>query len=567
MKKEMLEKVLNARKNLIVEGDIASGKTTNVLFPVVDNAIENKESLFILDSREEYINRYFEKLKANNYNTIILNLRDMDKSDGWNPLEYPYNLYKNGQKDKAQEYLEKIGKIMFYENSTQDPFWALTASDFFTGVALALFGDGEEDEVNLNSINNMFNGMNKKFGVSDYITEYFKTKEPSSKSYIFSSPTFLAPKDTKGSILSVARQKLRLYVSREKLSQIMNQTTFSFEEIVSRPTAIFVIARDENRSLNAIVAMFIEQLYAILVDLKTKNKFNFILDNFDVIEKCNDLVDILGSCVARNVKTYIATRSVSELVNIYGSYMPKLCDLVSIENSKVKLIINQVEETFDRDFETVDSVAGSVEYPKLNNVKVKLFDLEKFVKDVKMQQLNGTDFSEFKLEDPFRKDDLLKRIDQKIEQLELKEKLDKMKNDKKIEIAKILEMEYNELTLEETISQKVEDPFWVEVIIKYFKEDAKVSDEVAKILFKDLSKYDDILNEFTKYLSQKTYDLENAIEINGYTAKKIHELNPALKPTGVYSFLGLLRTNPERAEEIIKSGFKNKDSVYPTNNF
>lgn len=429
MKKEMLEKVLNAHKNLIVEGDIASGKTTNVLFPVVDNAIENKESLFILDSREEYINRYFEKLKANNYNTIILNLRDMDKSDGWNPLEYPYNLYKNGQKDKAQEYLEKIGKIMFYENSTQDPFWALTASDFFTGVALALFEDGEEDEANLNSINNMFNGIDKKFGASDYITEYFKTKKTSSKPYIFASTTFLAPRDTKGSILSVARQKLRLYVSREKLSQIMNKTTFNFDDVANKPTAIFVIARDENKSLNAIAAMFIEQLYAVLVDLKSKNKFNFVLDNFDIIEKCNDLVDILSSCLARNIKTYIATRSVSELANIYGSYMPKLCDLVSIENAKVKLVINQVEETFDRDFETVDNVEGNVEYPKLNDVKVKLFDLEKLVKDVKMQQLNGTALSKFNLGEPFKADDLIKSIEQKIEQLELEEKLDKMKND------------------------------------------------------------------------------------------------------------------------------------------
>lgn len=427
MKKEMLEKVLNAHKNLIVEGDVASGKTTNVLFPVVENAIENKESLFILDSREEYVNRYYEKLKLNNYNTIILNLRDMDKSEGWNPLEYPYNLYKNGEKDKAQEYLEKIGKIMFYENSSQDPFWALTASDFFTGVTLALFEDGNADEVNLNSVNNMFNGIDKKFGASDYITEYFKTKETSSKPYIFASTTFLAPKDTKGSILSVARQKLRLFVSREKLSQIMNKTTFSFEDVTNKPTAIFVIARDENKSLNAIVAMFIEQLYAILVDLKTKNKFNFILDNFDIVEKCNDLVDILGSCVARNIKTYIATRSVAELANIYGSYMPKLCDLVSIENLKVKLVINQVEESFDRDFETINNLEGNVEYPKLNPTTIKMFDLEKLVKDAKMQQLSSTDFSKFNLGEPFKADDLIKSIDAKIEQLELEEKMEKMK--------------------------------------------------------------------------------------------------------------------------------------------
>lgn len=140
------------------------------------------------------------------------------------------------------------------------------------------------------------------------------------------------------------------------------------------------------------------------------------------------------------------------------------------------------------------------------------------------------------------------------------------KNAKKIEINKIQDMEYNRLTLKEAISQKVEDPFWVETIIKYFKEDAKVNDEVAKILFKDLSKYDDILNEFTKYLNQKTYDLENAIEINGYTAKKIHELNPSFEPTGVYTFMELLRTDSKRAEEIIKGGFKNKDAIPPTKN-
>lgn len=140
------------------------------------------------------------------------------------------------------------------------------------------------------------------------------------------------------------------------------------------------------------------------------------------------------------------------------------------------------------------------------------------------------------------------------------------KNAKKVEIDKIQDMEYNRLTLKEAISQKVEDPFWVETIIKYFKEDAKVNDEVAKILFKDLSKYDDILNEFTKYLNQKTYDLENAIEINGYTAKKIHELNPSFEPTGVYTFMELLRTDPKRAEEIIKGGFKNKDAIPPTKN-
>ncbi len=428
MKNEMLEKVLNAHKNLIVEGDVASGKTTNVLFPIVENAIDKKESLFILDSREEYLNRYYDKLKDNNYNTIIINLRDVDKSEGWNPLEYPYNLFKNGNEDKAQEYLEKIGKTIFYESSNADPFWAKTASDFFTGVTLGLFEDGKEDEVNLNSVNYMFNGIDKKFGASDYITEYFKAKGVTSKPYIFASTTFLAPRDTKGSILSVARQKLRLFVSREKLSQLMSKTTFSFEDVTNKPTAIIFIAKDENKTLNSLATMFIEQLYAILVDLKTKNKFNLVLDNFDIIEKCNDLVDILSSCTARNIKTYIATRSVSELANIYSSYMPKLCDLVSIGNADIRVVINNVEETTEKEFETITLTESNVEYPKLNTNGVKLFDLDKLVKDLKAQQLGNMDFSKTEFGEPCKVDDLINSIDDKIAQLEIEEQMSKPKD-------------------------------------------------------------------------------------------------------------------------------------------
>lgn len=434
MKNEILERVLNGHKNLIVEGDVGAGKTTNVLFPIVDDIINKKESLFVLDSREEYINEYYNKLKENDYNIIILNLRDMDKSDGWNPLEHPYNLYKNGDTDKAQEYLEKIGKIMFYENSTQDPFWAITASDFFTGVTLALFEDGKAEEINLNSVNNMFNGIDKKFGVTDYITEYFKSKDVTSKPYIFASTTFLAPRETKGSILSVARQKLRLYVSREKLSQIMNKTTFDFNDLKEKPTAIILIAKDENKSVNTIAAMFIEQLYAILVDLKITNRFNLILDNFDILERCNDIVDILGSCLSRNIKTYIGTRSVLDISNAYGTYMSKFCDLVNIGNSSrgswAKLEFdNNMEEKIDTNFEKVIIKNADIDYPKIKTSSIKLFDLENMVKDIKTKQLETTDFSKFNLGEPFNADDLIKSIDAKIEQLEIEERMEQLNSE------------------------------------------------------------------------------------------------------------------------------------------
>ena len=71
MKKEILEKVLNVRKNIMISGDIATGKSSNVVSPIINEIINNKESLLILDTKEEYIKEYYRKLKDNEYKIEI----------------------------------------------------------------------------------------------------------------------------------------------------------------------------------------------------------------------------------------------------------------------------------------------------------------------------------------------------------------------------------------------------------------------------------------------------------------------------------------------------------------
>lgn len=456
MKKKLLEKLDETYKNLIIEGYFGSGKTANVLFQIVDNAISNNENLFILDSKEEYVNRYYDQLKENNYNTIILNLKDMSKSEGWNPLEYPYNLYRNGDIDSAQEYLEKLGNMIFCDNfnNASDSFLPSVTSDLFVGTVLALFEDVNVDEVNFYSIYNMFNYIYTKLGDSDYFTEYFKTKDTMSKSYMFASSTFLAPKDTKASIIADAKRKLRLYVSREKLTRFLAKTTFDFESISSRKTAIVLIARDDNKSLNILTTMFVEQLYTLLASQGT-NKFNLILDNFDDCLFYN-LVDNLGACLSKNMRFYLVTRSLNEVARKYGDYIFKLCDLVSIKNDELRLIINNVETSISKDFEKVTLNEENIqnEYPKLESVKTNIFDLESYVKSKRKSEvvsdIINTDFSENILQDkkinindtdslpkmPIPNisflDQLIKRTDDKIKEIELNEKLANIESDNKI---------------------------------------------------------------------------------------------------------------------------------------
>lgn len=417
MKKEMLAKVLNSKKNLIVTGDISSGKTTSVLFPLVEEMINRKESLMLLDSKEEYINKYYKTLKDNGYNVVILNLRDLDKSEGWNPIEYAYSLYKKGHTDKAIDYLEKIAKTIFYEDSSVDPFWSFAASDFFTGVALGLFEDGKEEEINLNSINAMFSGSNEKLASTDYLSNYFKLKNPNSLSYICALTTILSPNETKGSILAVASQKLKTYVSREKLTMLMSKTTFDFEDVVNKPTAIFFIAKDESKYLNTLAAMFIEQLFSILIDMKSSNKFNFILDNFDIIERINEFTNMLGSGLSRKIKFAISTRSLEDLLAKYGSYITKLSNQIYTTKSDIKMIIDGEEVCLENECEETLIEQNEVVYPKLELRQVKTFNLKEFVVKAKKEETTASSSTSLSLEIPREIDVAMKKIDENMNEI------------------------------------------------------------------------------------------------------------------------------------------------------
>ncbi len=436
MKKELLEKIINLSKNVIVEGDVSSGKTTNVMFPIVEKIVEKKESLFILDSKEEYISKYHKLFNDNGYNTIIVNLRDMGLSEGWNLLEYPYRLYKSGNKDKALDYLEKIVNELFREEESNDPFWSNTAANYFTGLCLALFEDGSEDEININSINMMAESGEARFGTTNYIKEYFNLKDYTSMSYINASSTFLAPVETKGGILSVFRQKTRLLVAREALCNLMSKTTFNLEGIVNKPTAFILIGKDESRELNSIAVMFIEQLLTLLFDKNIK-RFNVILDNFDSVDKINCLSDMVSSSMSRNIKMYIITRYISELEKKYGTYLTKVCSRLSIHSNNVVLNVSGEDETFDKNFVTCDIEKDNSYYPKLERRNIKLFDLKSKVVDAKKAIFDGKGLDNVDLEEPINIDQLIKNIDDKIAELEKEEKEYQNKNKSDLEQFKV----------------------------------------------------------------------------------------------------------------------------------
>lgn len=120
-------------------------------------------------------------------------------------MSIPYDFYnKLGLRDKAIELIYDLGLNIFYDKSNKnaDPFWERSASNYFAGLVLALFEDANEKEINLNSVINMSEKGQEKYGENNYIKEYFSLKDKTSISYTSASGTINAPSETRGMLMS-----------------------------------------------------------------------------------------------------------------------------------------------------------------------------------------------------------------------------------------------------------------------------------------------------------------------------------------------------------------------------
>lgn len=311
----------------IIIGSTGAGKTQVAIFPLVHSLAKHDESMIITDPKGEIYEQTSDMLRKKGYNVVLLNFRDPQKGSGWNPMHLPYKYYKEGNVDKANELTDDLAmNILYDENAqSQDPFWEKTSADYFSGICLGLFDDAKEEEINLNSVNLFTTVGEEKCGPNTvYVNEYFKSKDPNSPAYISASSTIVAPNDTRGSILSVFKQKIRLFAARENLSEMLSHSDFDFEEIGSKKTAVFIIVQDEKKTYHSLVTIFLKQCYEALVDYAQKNggklpyRTNFILDEFANMPPLKDVDAMVSAARSRRMRFYFVIQNYAQLAEVYG---------------------------------------------------------------------------------------------------------------------------------------------------------------------------------------------------------------------------------------------------------
>ena len=513
----------------IVIGATGSGKTQAVVFPMVQSLAKKGESMIITDPKGEIYENTGNMLRERGYNIVLLNFRNPQHGNGWNPMSLPYKLYKEGDNDKAIELLDDLAlNILYEEKSSNDPFWEKSAADYFTGLALGLFEDAKEEQINLNSINLMSSLGEEKFGGpnNNYIKEYFNAKDPSRPAYVNASGVVFTAEDTKQGVLATFKQKIKLFSSRDNLSEMLCHSDFDMKEIGRQKTAVFMIVQDEKKTLHPLATIFIKQCYETLIDVaqesggKLPYRTNFILDEFANMPPLKDVTTMVTAARSRLIRFTFIIQNYAQLTQVYGKEnaetikgncnitylisselgaleeLSKLCGEVKSKD-KDKTASTPLVTVSDlqrlQQYETISlrlrtmpfktklvpnwkmdwgRTYDKATYPERPRQQVQLFDIREFVKDMKkkkMAEMMGNSSSTntggmpnsfnanpmmgmgagpmfgnnpFAMNNPFANhqseasqggfnvDDLVKRIDAKIAELEEEERIEKEKQEK-----------------------------------------------------------------------------------------------------------------------------------------
>ena len=471
--------------NLII-GSTGSGKTECVVKPLVNLLSKKGESMVITDPKGEIYQYCGEYLKKQGYNIVILNFRDPEKGNSWNPLALPYMYYKQGNQDKATELLEDVSLNILYDKSEggDSAFWQKSAADYFSGLTMGLFMDAKEKEVNLNSINFMSTVGEERRGTKTYIQEYFNLKGEASPAYIFASNTINAPNDTKGGILSTFRQKIRLFSTKENLSEMLSYSDFDMRDIGNKKTAVFMIIHDEKKTYHGLMTIFIKQCYETLIDCAQANggkltyRTNFILDEFANMPPLKDVDSMVTAARSRAIRFSFIIQNFAQLNDVYGEEVAqvikgncgnliylistelkaleeisKMCGevkskekdktastpLVTVSDlQKLKLfqaiIIRWRKNPFKTDLAPdfkIDWERKDAVLPTREKTQIELFDVKKFVSEKKKEEAMNNPGMMGGMDNPFMGggevtskdiDDMVKEIEKKLQALDEEEK-------------------------------------------------------------------------------------------------------------------------------------------------
>ena len=341
----------NKDTHTLIFGATGSKKTRLFCMPMLNFFARAGESFVATDPKGELYAKTSGMMKANGYDIVVLNYRDIGRGDMWNPLALPYELYHTGKQEEAiamlNDFVSTISEPQF--KNTVDRFWPEMASSFAIANLLLLMECGKPEEINMASLARLCDLDNE-----EYLEKLSYRMASDSLAAINYRGIFSAADNTKKSIYATLFGMIRIFNSQKNLTLMLSGNTIDIRQFGKKKTAVYIIVPDEKTTYHFLVTTFIKQVYEILISEAQKNasrtlpiRVNFVLDEFCNIPKIPDMPSMISAARSRNMRFYLVAQSLHQLRGRYGEDADTIkgnCDNWVFLTSKELALLEEISE-------------------------------------------------------------------------------------------------------------------------------------------------------------------------------------------------------------------------------
>ena len=313
-------KTIQSNINTLILGGSGRGKSRSFIIP---NIMQMNSSFVCTDPKGEILRKVGKLLKLFGYDVRVLDLKNHEKSHGYNPFPY------FRKDDDILKFVNNMWEAMEDKRATKsDPVWPELAKAMLMSLMLFVFHYCPPSEQNMDMV----------IELSHLIDSDENRKTPTILDKLFAK----IPKDdtaygyycewnqTKGRTLASVKMTLSGKLSVFNLPS-MRKLTYKDElnilDLATKKVALFMVIPDDDKSYNFLAGTLYTQIFQQLYDYADNvadgplpQHVRFYMDEFANIALPDDYQKILSTARSRNMSFVIVLQDKQQIEAIFEKY-------------------------------------------------------------------------------------------------------------------------------------------------------------------------------------------------------------------------------------------------------
>lgn len=332
----------------MVYGVSGKGKSRRVIYPSVVMSARAGHSMIVCDPKGAVYRNTAAEVRKCGHDVKVINLRNPELGSRWSPFAVVKAAWDTGDRSRATVMLRDIANVLIGAvRSTRDAYWHMSAADTFVGTGLLLLEQGFMPSIAA------IHALCNEYAQNDHRQLYrpiIASQSPVATPAL-STLLSLEAEQTLGCVISTFNSTITPLCDQEDLREMTDASDISFCDIITRPTAVYLIVPDESTALYGLASLFVEQSYAEMVrfadereDNRLPRPVDFIIDEFASFPG-TDWPAKLTAARSRRIRFILALQSLSQLYDRYG----REAGNTIISNCRCLLLMGGRDLTFERE--------------------------------------------------------------------------------------------------------------------------------------------------------------------------------------------------------------------------